>query len=166
MSTPRTFTAAVHQEEDWYVAQCLELDVASQGPTLEEALANLREAVALYLDEVDDPESRACGYGARLRRATSARAGPSSTAVTFETATGEVDGQLPRAAADLEHTAAGLQPGERDQVVDGRAGVPGPRHVVGLRHPVEQRPQAAPPLVVHQPDIRCRPRTASSASFS
>jgi hypothetical protein len=26
---PKTFTAAVHQEEDWYVAQCLEVDVAS-----------------------------------------------------------------------------------------------------------------------------------------
>ena len=61
MSIRRTFTAAVHQEEDWYVAQCLELDVASQGTTLEEALANLREAVALYLDEVDDPESHITG---------------------------------------------------------------------------------------------------------
>jgi predicted RNase H-like HicB family nuclease len=61
MPTPRTFTAAVHQEEDWYVAQCLEVDVASQGTTLEEALANLREAVALYLDEVDDPEAHITG---------------------------------------------------------------------------------------------------------
>jgi predicted RNase H-like HicB family nuclease len=61
MSAPRTFTAAVHQEEDWYVAQCLEVDVASQGTTLEEALANLREAVALYLDEVDDPEAHIMG---------------------------------------------------------------------------------------------------------
>jgi predicted RNase H-like HicB family nuclease len=61
MSTPRTFTAAVHQEEDWYVAQCLEVDVASQGATLEVALANLREAVSLYLDEVDDPESHITG---------------------------------------------------------------------------------------------------------
>lgn len=50
----QTFTAAVHREEDWYVAQCLELDVASQGRTIEEALANLSEAVGLYLDEVDD----------------------------------------------------------------------------------------------------------------
>jgi hypothetical protein len=29
MSAPQTFTAAVHREEDWYVAQCLEVDVAS-----------------------------------------------------------------------------------------------------------------------------------------
>jgi predicted RNase H-like HicB family nuclease len=58
MSSPRTLTAAVHQEEDWYVAQCLEVDVASQGPTIDEALANLAEAVGLYLDEVDDPGER------------------------------------------------------------------------------------------------------------
>ena len=51
----RVFTAAVHQEEDWYVARCLELDVSSQGWSVEEALANLAEAVELYLDEADDP---------------------------------------------------------------------------------------------------------------
>jgi predicted RNase H-like HicB family nuclease len=55
MSMSRSFTAAVHREEDWYVAQCLEVDVASQGPTIDEALANLAEAVELYLEEVDDP---------------------------------------------------------------------------------------------------------------
>ena len=48
MSASRTFTAAVHREEDWYVAQCLEVDVASQGHTIDEALANLAEAVELY----------------------------------------------------------------------------------------------------------------------
>jgi hypothetical protein len=41
--------------EDWYVAQCLEVVVASQGQTIDEALANLTEAVGLYLKEVDDP---------------------------------------------------------------------------------------------------------------
>ena len=61
MSDPRTLTAAVHQEEDWYVAQCLEVDVASQGQTVEEALANLREAVTPYLEEIDDPESHLTG---------------------------------------------------------------------------------------------------------
>ena len=44
---PYTLTAALHQEEDWYIAQCLEVDVASQGHTIEEALANLAEAVEL-----------------------------------------------------------------------------------------------------------------------
>lgn len=53
--TPRTLTAALHREEDWYVAQCLEVDVASQGQTIDEALGNLAEAVELYLEEVDDP---------------------------------------------------------------------------------------------------------------
>jgi predicted RNase H-like HicB family nuclease len=43
----RTFTASIMQEGDWYVAQCLEVDVASQGETEEEALVNLREALAL-----------------------------------------------------------------------------------------------------------------------
>jgi predicted RNase H-like HicB family nuclease len=51
----RTLTAAVHQEEDWYVARCLELDVASQGESLDAALTNLQEAVELYLDEVSQP---------------------------------------------------------------------------------------------------------------
>jgi predicted RNase H-like HicB family nuclease len=41
----------MHQEEDWYIAQCLEVDVASQGHTINEALANLAEAVELYLEE-------------------------------------------------------------------------------------------------------------------
>jgi predicted RNase H-like HicB family nuclease len=57
MTEPRNLTAAVHREEDWYVSQCLEVDVASQGRTIDEALANLAEAVGLYLDEVDDPAS-------------------------------------------------------------------------------------------------------------
>ena len=45
----RTFTASITHEGDWYIAQCLEFDVASQGETAEEALANLGEALALYL---------------------------------------------------------------------------------------------------------------------
>ena len=52
---PHTLTAALHREEDWFIAQCLEVDVASQGRTIDEALAGLAEAVELYLEEVDDP---------------------------------------------------------------------------------------------------------------
>ena len=48
---PGTLTAALHREEDWYIAQCLEVEVASQGHTIDEALANLAEAVELYLKE-------------------------------------------------------------------------------------------------------------------
>ena len=44
----RTFTASITHEGDWFVAQCLEVDVASQGETEEDALANLGEALALY----------------------------------------------------------------------------------------------------------------------
>jgi len=47
------FSATIHREEDWYVSWCPELDVASQGKTVEEALANLREAVELYLEDED-----------------------------------------------------------------------------------------------------------------
>jgi predicted RNase H-like HicB family nuclease len=54
-ASPQTMTAALHREEDWYIAQCLEVDVASQGHTIDEALANLAEAVELYLEEIDDP---------------------------------------------------------------------------------------------------------------
>ncbi len=42
------FTASVWQEGDWFVAQCLEVDVASQGEPEDEALANLREALGLH----------------------------------------------------------------------------------------------------------------------
>jgi predicted RNase H-like HicB family nuclease len=47
----RTFTASVCREEDWYIAQCLEVDVASQGETKAEALKNLREALGLYFED-------------------------------------------------------------------------------------------------------------------
>jgi predicted RNase H-like HicB family nuclease len=45
------FTAVISQEDEWYVAQCLELDVASQGESQETALNNLREALELHFDE-------------------------------------------------------------------------------------------------------------------
>jgi predicted RNase H-like HicB family nuclease len=46
----RTFTASVTKEDEWYVAQCLEVDVASQGESPDEAIANLREAIELHFD--------------------------------------------------------------------------------------------------------------------
>ena len=46
----KVFTANVWQEEDLIVAQCLEVDVASQGKTENEALANLKEALQLHFD--------------------------------------------------------------------------------------------------------------------
>ena len=46
----QTFSASVWREEGVYVAQCLEVDVASQGTTEEEALENLREALELHFE--------------------------------------------------------------------------------------------------------------------
>ena len=46
----RPFAATVWQEGKWYVAQCLEVDVASQGETEAEALANLKEALELHFE--------------------------------------------------------------------------------------------------------------------
>ncbi len=44
------FTVSVSRGEDLFVAQCLEVDVASQGETEAEALANLREALELHFE--------------------------------------------------------------------------------------------------------------------
>lgn len=44
----QVFSASVWREGEWYVAQCIEADVASQGETEEQALANLREAIELH----------------------------------------------------------------------------------------------------------------------
>ncbi len=46
----RAFTARVWREEEWYIAQCAEVDVASHGHTEEEALDHLREALELYFE--------------------------------------------------------------------------------------------------------------------
>lgn len=47
----RSFTAIIEKEEDMYVATCPEIGTVSQGNTIEEAIANLREATELYLEE-------------------------------------------------------------------------------------------------------------------
>jgi len=55
------FTAVITKEENWYVGLCVELGVVSQGKTIEEAKANLKEAVELYIESfgTDDlPESK------------------------------------------------------------------------------------------------------------
>jgi len=54
-----TFTAALHQEGDLYVADCPEVGTVSQGKSIEEAFANLKEATELYLEEFSpEPSSR------------------------------------------------------------------------------------------------------------
>ena len=52
----KTLSAILEKEGDWFVALCPELDVASQGLTMEESLANLKEAVELYLEHADPSE--------------------------------------------------------------------------------------------------------------
>jgi predicted RNase H-like HicB family nuclease len=47
----RTLSAILHREQDLYVAECPEVGTVSQGGTIEEALANLKEATELYLEE-------------------------------------------------------------------------------------------------------------------
>lgn len=46
----------IAREDDWFVAYCPELEVVSQGKTVEEARANLKEAVQLYVEHADPSE--------------------------------------------------------------------------------------------------------------
>jgi predicted RNase H-like HicB family nuclease len=46
----RSFSASTWREGDWYVSQCLEVDVASQGESEQEALADLKEALELHFE--------------------------------------------------------------------------------------------------------------------
>ncbi len=48
-------TAAITHEGDWYVARCLDVEVTSQGESVEDALANLREALELYFEDEEPP---------------------------------------------------------------------------------------------------------------
>ncbi|MEX0936277.1 MAG: type II toxin-antitoxin system HicB family antitoxin [Pirellulales bacterium] len=52
----KTFTAIIQREDSGWVALCPELDVASQGDTIEAAKANLQEAVELFLEAADPAE--------------------------------------------------------------------------------------------------------------
>ena len=58
-------TAVVWREGDWYVSQCAELGVASQGRTESAALRNLKQAVLLYLA---DDETGKVQWPVELRR--------------------------------------------------------------------------------------------------
>ena len=52
----KTFIAVIHKEDDLYVAGCPEVGTVSQGYTIEEAIANLKEATELYLEESSLPD--------------------------------------------------------------------------------------------------------------
>ncbi len=50
-------TAAITHEPPWYVARCLEVEVTSQGHSIEEAIEQLRDALELYFEDEPLPES-------------------------------------------------------------------------------------------------------------
>ena len=52
----KQFTAIIEREGDGYVSLCAELDVASQGDTIEEARENLREALELFFETASPEE--------------------------------------------------------------------------------------------------------------
>lgn len=58
MKEKKTFTAIIEREDNGYVSLCPELDIASQGETIEEARANLVEAIELFLDTASISEIR------------------------------------------------------------------------------------------------------------
>jgi predicted RNase H-like HicB family nuclease len=56
MTTTRQLTAIIEREDDGYVSLCPELDIASQGDTVEAARANLVEALELFFESADASE--------------------------------------------------------------------------------------------------------------
>jgi predicted RNase H-like HicB family nuclease len=54
----RTLTAIIEREGDGYVALCPELDIASQGDTVESARDNLRESLELFFESASAEEVR------------------------------------------------------------------------------------------------------------
>lgn len=58
MSATESFqlTAVIERDDDWFVATCPEVDVVSQGKTVEDARANLLEAVELFLEAASPSE--------------------------------------------------------------------------------------------------------------
>ena len=56
MQQTQKFTAIIEREDDGYVSLCPELDIASQGLTIEEAKQNLVEAIELFLEVADSSE--------------------------------------------------------------------------------------------------------------
>lgn len=56
MKSKRQLTAIIEREEDQYVAFCPELDIASQGQTVEAARINLIEALELFFESADPTE--------------------------------------------------------------------------------------------------------------
>ncbi len=58
MPKTQQFTAVIEREDDMYVALCPELDIASQGKTVEKARENLKEAIELFFETASQQEIR------------------------------------------------------------------------------------------------------------
>jgi predicted RNase H-like HicB family nuclease len=58
MQKKHQFTAVIEREDNMYVALCPELDIASQGESVEEARANLIEAIELFFETASQQEVR------------------------------------------------------------------------------------------------------------
>ena len=56
MKNLRNFTSIIEKEGNGYVTLCPELDIASQGDTVEESKANLHEAIELFFVHASDSE--------------------------------------------------------------------------------------------------------------
>ena len=56
MEQTRRLTAIIEREDDGFVALCPEVDIASQGSSIEEARANLVEALTLFFEVADESE--------------------------------------------------------------------------------------------------------------
>ena len=56
MQQLRRLTAIIEREDDGFVSLCPELDIASQGTSIEEARTNLVEALTLFFETADDAE--------------------------------------------------------------------------------------------------------------
>ena len=56
MNSPQRLTAIIEREDDGYVALCPELDIASEGESIEESRANLIEALTLFFETASQSE--------------------------------------------------------------------------------------------------------------
>lgn len=75
MST-QSFTAIIYKEEDMYIAECPEVGTVDQGETIEKAIANLKQATKLYLEECPLLEPRLLKEVGTLATLTNCRSYP------------------------------------------------------------------------------------------
>jgi len=53
----KSVTAIIHKGEKFFIGECLEVDIITQGNTIDEVLSNLKEAIALYFENEDIEKS-------------------------------------------------------------------------------------------------------------